>query len=158
MVLLLAAAMAHGDAAYLLEEPYGLFGSMNPTGHAAVYLSNVCADTPTHLRLCRPGETGVVISRYHRIKGLDWLAIPLVPYLYAVENLADIPTAADTQTVAALRDAYRRMHLQDYAPNGEEGERRRATGFSLWARPTTANCMASRSRPLRSRTRSWWNG
>ncbi|MDR3764680.1 MAG: hypothetical protein P4M01_11335 [Acidobacteriota bacterium] len=121
MVLLLTAVLARADAAYLLEEPYGRFGSMNPTGHAAVYLSNVCADTPTHLRLCHPGETGVVISRYHRIEGLDWLAIPLVPYLYAVDEMADIPSAADAETVAALRDAYRRTHLQDYAPNGEDG-------------------------------------
>ncbi len=120
-VLLAAAVFAHGDAAFFLEEPYGTFGSMNPTGHAAVYLSNVCADSPTHLRLCRPGETGIVISRYHRIRGLDWLAISLVPYLYAVEDMADIPTAADADTVSAVRDAYRRTHLQAYAPNNDDG-------------------------------------
>lgn len=26
---------AHADVALLLEEPYGAFGGMNPTGHAA---------------------------------------------------------------------------------------------------------------------------
>src|SRR6185312_7610416 len=58
MMLMLAAAgaRAHADAALLMEEPYGLFGGINPTGHAAIYLNHVCADTPTHLRPCRAGE------------------------------------------------------------------------------------------------------
>jgi hypothetical protein len=37
IVFVLAAfAQAHADAAFLLEEPFGMFGSLNPTGHAAV--------------------------------------------------------------------------------------------------------------------------
>jgi len=35
---ILAATRAGADAALLLEEPYGGFGQVNPTGHAAVYL------------------------------------------------------------------------------------------------------------------------
>ena len=62
------------------------FGAFNPTGHAAVYLNHVCAETPTELRMCRTGEYGVVISRYHKIDGYDWIAIPLIPYLYAVNS------------------------------------------------------------------------
>lgn len=72
-----------GKVALLLEEPYGHFGSMNPTGHAAIYLTDVCAETPVSLRRCYPGETGVVISRYHQVDGYDWIAMPLLPYLYA---------------------------------------------------------------------------
>lgn len=41
-----------GDATLFVEEPYGSFGAMNPTGHAAIYLSKVCAATPTFLRRC----------------------------------------------------------------------------------------------------------
>ena len=55
--------LAHAGAALLLEEPYGPFGSGVPTGHAAIYLPQVCAATPTQLRRCNPGELGVVISR-----------------------------------------------------------------------------------------------
>src|SRR5579864_6951259 len=99
-----ALVQARADAALLLEEPFGKFGSMNPTGHAAVYLSRICADSPAHLRRCEPGEEGVVISRYHKIAGYDWLAIPLVPYLYAVDTLEEIPEAANLQSVAELRD------------------------------------------------------
>jgi hypothetical protein len=112
-----AAAHAYADAAFLLEEPYGAFGSMNPTGHAAVYLSRVCAASPTQLRRCEPGEAGVVISRYHRVAGYDWIAIPLLPYLYAVDTLPEIPKSADAQSVAALRDEYRRAHLTALAPD-----------------------------------------
>jgi len=98
-----------------------MFGSLNPTGHAAVYLTQICAATPTQLRLCEPGEAGVVISRYHRIGGYDWLAIPLLPYLYAVDTIQEIPQTADAKDVAELRDEYRREHLLTVAPNGVDG-------------------------------------
>jgi hypothetical protein len=104
-----------------MEEPYGDFGAMNPTGHAAVYFNHICADSPTVLRPCHDGEYGVVISRYHKIDGYDWLAIPLVAYLYAVDSLADVPQTVDKEQVAALRDAYRKQHLLDLAPNNRQG-------------------------------------
>jgi hypothetical protein len=113
----LGCALAHADAGLLLEEPFGHFGAMNPTGHAAVYLNHVCADTPTRLRTCRDGEAGVVLSRYHRIDGYDWLAIPLIPYLYAVEDPAQIPATATPRLEVKLRDTYRRDHLEDLAPD-----------------------------------------
>jgi hypothetical protein len=74
------ATVAHASVALLMEEPYGTFGAVNPTGHAAIYLNHVCAETPVQLRACHEGEYGVVISRYHKVDGLDWVAIPLVPY------------------------------------------------------------------------------
>jgi hypothetical protein len=117
-----AFVQAHADAALLLEEPFGRFGAFSPTGHAAIYLTRVCADSPTRLRRCKEGEAGVVISRYHKISGYDWLAIPLVPYLYAVDNPQDIPDSANPQSVAALRDAYRRAHLMAIAPDNAEGQ------------------------------------
>jgi hypothetical protein len=114
---------AHADAALLMEEPYAQFGAFNPTGHAAIYLNHVCAETPTRLRPCRPGEPGAVISRYHKIDGYDWLAIPLVPYLYAVEHVEDVPTSADRALEASLRDRYRRDHLELYVPDVTEGKK-----------------------------------
>jgi hypothetical protein len=95
---------------------------MNPTGHAAVYLSRVCADTPTHLRLCHEGEIGVVLSRYHRIDGYDWLAIPLIPYLYAVDDPSDIPATATARLELKLRDNYRRQHLESIVPDDPKHE------------------------------------
>jgi hypothetical protein len=112
---------AHASVALLMEEPYGHFGAMNPTGHSAVYLNHVCAASPTELRLCQPGESGVVISRYHKVDGLDWVAIPLIPYLYAVEDVGQVPQSVDQAQVNALRDVYRRKHLLDLAMNGKNG-------------------------------------
>jgi hypothetical protein len=97
---------AAAQATLLLEEPYSYDGDFAGTGHAAVYLSRVCADSPTRLRRCDPGERGVVISRYHHVDGRDWFAVPLMPYLYAVENAGDIPLYADTKVVALLRKQY----------------------------------------------------
>lgn len=116
------AALAHADATLLLEEPYGHFGAFTSTGHAAVYLSRVCADTPLELRRCSEGETGVVISRYNKVAGYDWLAIPLIPYLYAVEGPDNIPLYANPKIVAFLRNQYRKNHLEAIAPEDETGE------------------------------------
>jgi hypothetical protein len=112
---------AHADVALLLEEPYGVFGGMNPTGHAAIYLPEVCAVSPTQLRRCEPGEGGVVISRYYKVGGYDWVAMPLLPYLYAVDTLEEIPQSADKESVAELRDNYRRAHLLSIAPSDAHG-------------------------------------
>jgi len=117
-----AFAQAHAAAALLLEEPFGKIGFLSPTGHAAVYLTRVCAASPTQLRRCENGEAGVVISRYHKIDGYDWIAIPLVPYLYAVDDIQQIPQSVDAATVKALRDAYRRSHLLALAPDGPAGQ------------------------------------
>jgi len=114
---------ARADAALLMEEPYAKFGAFNPTGHAAIYLNHVCAESPTRLRPCRAGEPGAVISRYHKIEGYDWLAIPLVPYLYAVERVEDVPLTADAELEASLRDRYRRDHLLKFAPDVDEGKK-----------------------------------
>jgi hypothetical protein len=58
------------------------------------------------LRRCNPGEQGVVLSRYHHIEGHDWFAVPLIPYLYAVDSPSDIPLYADSKLVAFLRQRY----------------------------------------------------
>lgn len=104
------------DVALIMAEPFGRFGAWNPTGHAAVYLTRVCAETPTRLRRCQPGELGVVVSRYDRVAGFDWLAIPVIPYLYAVDRVEDIPDFADPAAVRRLRETYRRNHLSDLVP------------------------------------------
>ena len=119
LLALSAPSETFADAALLLEEPYGAFGSMNPTGHAAVYLARICAATPTVLRRCEPGETGVVISRYRHVAGRDWLAIPLIPYLYAVDRAEDAPAFANARAVLELRDGYRRAHLRELVPDSD---------------------------------------
>lgn len=111
----------HAQAALLMEEPYGFFGAVNPTGHNAIYFEHICAATPVTLRPCEPGELGAVIARYEGIDGYDWIAIPLIPYLYSVENASDVPTHVDRDTVLRLRNHYREAHLQDLGPHLQPG-------------------------------------
>ncbi len=104
-------SQGHSQAALLLEEPYGFFGMLNPTGHVAIYFERVCAATPIQVRRCRTGELGAVIARYQGIHGYDWVAIPLVPYLYSVENTSEVPLHVDHDMVVQLRNKYRESHL-----------------------------------------------
>ena len=114
VLIILAAfccAQGHAQAALLMEEPYGFFGILNPTGHNAIYFERICAETPVKLRRCQPGELGAVIARYQGIDGYDWVAIPLLPYLYSVENASEVPSHVDREQVRRLRDRYREAHL-----------------------------------------------
>ena len=122
LVWLCLTARANAGITVLLEEPYSYDGAFAGTGHTAVYLTRVCAASPTVLRRCYPGEAGVVISRYNRIAGYDWIAIPLLPYLYALAQPEEIPLYADPKLVAFLRDQYRQQYLEEFAPEKAPGE------------------------------------
>ncbi len=111
VLLALVAPGSHAQAALLMEEPYGFFGALNPTGHTAIYFARICAASPVELRRCQPGEMGSVIARYSGIAGYDWVAIPLVPYLYSVERVDQIPNEVDHDKVDRLRDKYHEAHL-----------------------------------------------
>jgi hypothetical protein len=119
--LALYPALSRAQAALLMEEPYGFFGAVNPTGHNAIYLARACAATPVKLRRCLPGESGSVISRYQGIDGFDWVAMPLVPYLYSVESPLDVPARVDHDTVVAIRSRYHEAHLMDLGAKLDEG-------------------------------------
>jgi hypothetical protein len=111
VAMLFCCPMLHAQAALLMEEPYGFFGQVNPTGHNALYLARICAETPVQLRRCAPDELGVVIARYQGIADYDWVAIPLIPYLYSVEKASDAPAEVDRATVNRLRNRYHEAHL-----------------------------------------------
>jgi hypothetical protein len=110
-VLALGCVCGRAQAALLIEQPYGFFGILNPTGHDAIYFERICAETPVKLRRCAPGEMGAVLSRYQGISGYDWVAIPLVPYLYSVEEVSVVPARVDSLMVNQLRSRYHEAHL-----------------------------------------------
>ena len=119
--LLFIGSNCHAQAALLMEEPYGLFGVLNPTGHAAIYFARICAETPVKLRHCEPGEMGTVIARYQGIDGYDWIAIPVLPYLYSVESASEVLPRADRRTVSELRTRYREANLTPLGSNLPRG-------------------------------------
>ena len=122
MLLAFGSERAHASATLLLGEPYSYDGAFAGTGHVAVYLSRVCAESAVKLRRCAAGEQGVVLSRYHGIGDYDWIAVPLIPYLYAVERQDKIPLYADAKLEAFLRNRYRRQYLESIVPDREDGE------------------------------------
>jgi len=111
----------YAQAALLMEEPYGLYGEINPTGHNAIYFQNICAETPLKLRRCRPGELGAVISRYEGVDKRDWVAIPLIPYLYSVENISEVPARVDHDSVTEMRIRYREAHFDPLGLQNSSG-------------------------------------
>jgi len=111
----------HAQAALLMEEPYGFFGALNPTGHDAIYFARICAETPIKLRRCVAGEPGSVFTRYQGIAGYDWVAMPLIAYLYSVEDPSAVPVHVDRKTVTRLREQYHEAHLLSLGRNLPEG-------------------------------------
>jgi hypothetical protein len=121
LAILGSSARSRAQAALLMEEPYGFFGTLNPTGHTALYFSHICAETPVKLRRCEPGELGSVIARYQGIDGYDWVAMPLIPYLYSVEDSSEVPERVNRETVLRLRKLYHEEHLGSLGTHVFEG-------------------------------------
>ena len=124
LLLALAPSTARADVSVLLLEGVGVAGEFTGSGHAAIYLSNICSDGPVELRLCQPGETGVVISNYPgfgKDASYEWIATPVIPYLYGVENEKDIPLYANGKIRRFLRETYRQKHLRSVIPDNADG-------------------------------------
>lgn len=121
LAMVCCTAGSHAQAALFLEEPYGFFGAVNPTGHNAVYFARICAETPVKLRRCRPGETGSVVSRYQGIDKYDWVAMPLMPYLYSVNSPFAVPERVNREQVVAMRNRYHEEHLLSLGAKVDEG-------------------------------------
>src|ERR1700751_4740785 len=60
------------------------------------------------------------ISRYSHIHGYDWIAIPLIPYLYAVDRPDKVLEWSDSNSVSRLRQSYRNRYLRELVPDGDE--------------------------------------
>ena len=109
----------------LVGEPFGPFGTMMPVGHTAIYLDRVCADGPLRLRMCKTNEPqGVVIARYHQVGSIDWIASPVMQFLYATDHVEDIPSYVTPELAWELRQQYRRRFLADLVPDGTEKDKR----------------------------------
>src|SRR5246127_4355016 len=110
LLLLLPGIRVYADATLLIEAPINFLGHVSSTGHAALLVDDLCSDDHIHMRWCRAGEDGVVISRYKGIGGYDWLAMPPGPYMFAVDSPDEIPASASVDEVERLRAEYRADH------------------------------------------------
>lgn len=139
-LLLTLAALAvfplpvRADVSFFLQEAVGFAARWNSAGHGSVYLSNVCTDNFTQLRPCRFGERGVVISSFRDLgaeENFEWIAMPLVPFLYGVEDKRDVPLYMNEQILGALRERYRQQRMVDLIPVANDGYWQHLIGASL---------------------------
>jgi hypothetical protein len=123
VLLMSIPATARADMLLLVGEPFGSFGTMMPSGHTAIYLDRVCANGPLRVRMCTAGEQpGVVLARYHAIGRYDWLAVPVMEYLFATDRMEQVPQYATPEVVWALREKYRQRYLRSVVPDGMQGK------------------------------------
>src|SRR5437870_3280761 len=125
---------ALADVSFFLQEAIGFAAKWNSAGHASVHLSNVCSDSHNQLRPCQPGERGVVISSFRDFgaeENYEWVAMPLLPFLYGVENESEIPLYVNAEILAALRERYRRNRLSEMVPIANNGYWQHLVGAAL---------------------------
>ncbi len=134
IILFSVSVTARADVSFFLLEAVGFAAQWNSAGHASVHLSNVCTDNYTQLRPCRTGERGVVISSFRNLgaeENYEWMAMPLLPFLYGVEDERDIPLYVNEAILTALRERYRRQRLADLIPVANDGYWQHLIGAAL---------------------------
>ena len=99
---------ARADAVLLMEDPVKSFeGRFTSVGHSAVWFDRLCSDDHVTMRACRPGENGVVVSRYSGLTSKqDWLAMPVSEYLFAVDRESDVPAYVSRARFEQMQAAF----------------------------------------------------
>ena len=124
-MLTLAPVSAHAEVTLLIEEAVGGAGEFTGSGHSALYFSGICAETPTKLRICKPGEEGVVLSTYPdlgTVKRYKWIALPLTAFLYGVDSRENIPLYGNGKVRRYLREEYRKQNLSSLVLASADGK------------------------------------
>ena len=119
-LLFVPSLRARAGVTVFIESPINFLGHVSSTGHAAILIDRLCSDDHIHIRLCRAGETGIVISRYKGINGYDWLAMPPGAYLFAVDSPDEIPAWSTIEKVRRLREDYRGEHVRSFVKDPPE--------------------------------------
>ena len=138
--LCLFCSRARADVGVVLDESLdSSVERITGSGHSAVYLSNVCPESPVKLRLCRPDEQGSVISTYTNLgedHPYEWNVVPLSVYLYGVDDPRDRPLFGTPRIKRVLEENYRDRYLTDLCTTrscqaGDGAEWRFMVGASL---------------------------
>jgi len=116
VLALLSSPRASADAGVLLNESLDTsVARITGSGHSAIYFSRICPDnSPTKMRLCRPGEQGSVLSNYTTLgedQPYEWNIVPLSIYLYGVEDPRNRPLVSSKEIKAVLEERYRAKYL-----------------------------------------------
>lgn len=108
-VLLATPASARADIGVIVLEPIGALGFFTRVGHAGTYFSNICQDgSPIRMRLCLPGESGGVVSKYSPLsehEDYDWAIVPFEEYMHGLVS-ADLAPIIGTPKLQSAIERY----------------------------------------------------
>ena len=89
-LVLAMATPSRADIGVIVLEPIGALGFFTRVGHAGTYFSNICQDgSPIRMRLCLPGESGGVVSKYSPLsehEDYDWAIVPFEEYMHGLAS------------------------------------------------------------------------
>ena len=89
-LVLAMANPSRADIGVIVLEPIGALGFFTRVGHAGTYFSNICQDgSPIRMRLCLPGESGGVVSKYSPLsehEDYDWAIVPFEEYMHGLAS------------------------------------------------------------------------
>ena len=84
--MLTTASATRAEIGVIVLEPISALGFFTRVGHAGTYFSNICPDgSPIKMRLCLPGESGGVVSKYAPLgeqEDYDWAIVPFEEYMH----------------------------------------------------------------------------
>lgn len=123
LVVFLSLGTARADVGLILNSSMDTGSSwLTSAGHSAIYLSNVCAESPVKMRLCEPGEEGSVLSNYSDFKEnhkYEWNIVPISVFLYGVENPAARPLYGSLPLREMLQNQYRMRAMQEVCASAD---------------------------------------
>jgi hypothetical protein len=89
-LVLAMANPSRADIGVIVLEPISALGFFTRVGHAGTYFSNICQDgSPIRMRLCLPGESGGVVSKYSPLsehEDYDWAIVPFEEYMHGLAS------------------------------------------------------------------------
>jgi hypothetical protein len=97
---------SRADIGIIVLEPISALGFFTRVGHAGTYFSNICQDgSPIRMRLCRPGESGGVVSKYAPLsqhEDYDWAIVPFEEFLHGVGSRELAPMIGTPKLQSAI--------------------------------------------------------
>jgi len=105
-LVLAMANPSRADIGVIVLEPIGALGFFTRVGHAGTYFSNICQDgSPVRMRLCLPGESGGVVSKYSPLsehEDYDWAIVPFEEYMHGLASPDLAPMIGTPQLQSAI--------------------------------------------------------
>jgi hypothetical protein len=130
--------IARADISALILDSEGMADHITNGGHSVLVLSDICAETPTKLRLCTSDdqEKGVVINKMLNLSAekYNWIATPFGEFLYGESSKDSAPLIANKKIVDAdIQKRYDDYYSQSIRNSTDKGRWTKSVG-SLFLR------------------------